>query len=90
MTQGQIHYEAAFAEFLRRRGLAFVPMRDLRPSLPDDVHVKGFDFLVHTADGGEWLAGFPTLLSNTPIPNSIILAISVVHKALNLTLWQFT
>lgn len=50
-----IHYEAAFEDYLRCRGLPYVAVDETRRALFGRVRVKSFDFLVYQTSGPNWL-----------------------------------
>jgi len=51
MTRRHIHYEAAFEDFLRSRGLPYVPVDETRKTLFAGAKIKSFDFLVYRHEG---------------------------------------
>lgn len=55
MSQRHIHYEAAFEDFLRSRGIAYIPVDERRKAIFSGARVKSFDFLVYRKPGETWL-----------------------------------
>ena len=51
MARRHIHYEAAFEDYLRSRGLPYVAVDETRKAIFAGTRVKSFDFLVYH-DGG--------------------------------------
>ncbi len=47
MARRHIHYEAAFEDYLRSRGLAYVAVDETRKAIFAGARVKSFDFLVY-------------------------------------------
>jgi hypothetical protein len=55
MALRHIHYENAFADFLRRRGVPFIPVNEQHRAVFAGNKVKSFDFLVYTPSGTHWI-----------------------------------
>ena len=56
MANRDNHYEAAFEEFLRSRGVPYVAVDEARRSLlSDGASIKSLDFIVSAPDGTVWL-----------------------------------
>jgi hypothetical protein len=55
MSRRHIHYENAFADFLRSRGVPFVPVNEQHRAIFAGNKVKSFDFLVYTPSGTHWI-----------------------------------
>lgn len=55
MTRRYIHYEAAFEDYLRSRGLPYVAVDEHRKAIFGGERVKSFDFLVYHPAGEKWL-----------------------------------
>lgn len=53
--KSHIHYEVAFDDFLRARGVPFVPVDEAKKSTFRDVRLKSFDFIVYSTGGTNWL-----------------------------------
>lgn len=51
----RIHYEAAFEDYLRSRGLPYVPVDEQRQAIFAGSKIKSFDFIVYPPSGGGWL-----------------------------------
>ena len=51
MTHRNIHYEAAFEDFLRSRGQPYVAVDETKKALFASMAVKSFDFIVYGSDG---------------------------------------
>lgn len=49
------HYEAAFEDFLLRRGCAFVAVDEARRAAFRDARIKSFDFILYSESGPNWL-----------------------------------
>jgi hypothetical protein len=56
MTRRHIHYEAAFEDYLRSRGAAYVPVDEQKKVIFSGARVKSFDFLVYRPGAPTWLA----------------------------------
>jgi hypothetical protein len=56
MANRQIHYEAAFEDFLRSRGIPYVAVDEAKKALFADAALKSFDFVVYSAEGRNLLA----------------------------------
>ena len=55
MTRRHIHYEAAFEDYLRSEGIAYVAVDEHRKAIFAGARVKSFDFLVYRKPGETWL-----------------------------------
>jgi hypothetical protein len=56
MANRDNHYEAAFEEFLRVRGVPYVAVDEARRSLLSDGRsIKSLDFIVASPGGASWL-----------------------------------
>ena len=55
MTRRHIHYEVAFEDYLRSRGLPYVAVDEKRKAIFSGSRVKSFDFLVYHPQGLTWL-----------------------------------
>jgi hypothetical protein len=55
MARRHIHYEAAFEDFLRSRGIAYVPVDEQKKVIFSGARVKSFDFLIYPQGGKPWL-----------------------------------
>ena len=55
MARRHIHYEAAFEDYLRSRGLAYVAVDETRKAIFAGARVKSFDFLVYHEPGSNRL-----------------------------------
>jgi hypothetical protein len=55
MARRSIHYEAAFEDYLRSRGVPYVPVDETRRVIFAGARVKSFDFLVYPPTGRHWL-----------------------------------
>jgi hypothetical protein len=51
MAHRNIHYEAAFENYLRAKGWPYVAVDEAKKAIFDGVPVKSFDFLVYSASG---------------------------------------
>ncbi len=51
MARRSIHYEAAFEDYLRSRGLPYVAVDEAKKAIFADASVKSFDFLVYSGVG---------------------------------------
>jgi hypothetical protein len=51
MANRQVHYEAAFEDFLRSRGVPYVAVDEAKKALFADASLKSFDFVVYSAAG---------------------------------------
>jgi len=56
MAHRNIHYEAAFEDYLRARGLPYVAVDEAKKSAFRGVSLKNFDFLVYSSTGANLLA----------------------------------
>lgn len=55
MIRRRIHYEAAFADYLRGMRVPFVPIDETRRAVMVNHRVKSFDFLVYPGEGRHWI-----------------------------------
>jgi hypothetical protein len=55
MARRYIHYEAAFEDYLRSRGLPYVAVDEHRKAIFSGTRVKSFDFLVYYERGRTWI-----------------------------------
>ncbi len=55
MARRHIHYEAAFEDYLRSQGIAYIPVDERRKAIFAGARVKSFDFLVYRKTGETWL-----------------------------------
>ena len=55
MTRRHIHYETAFEDYLRSRGIPYVPVDEHKKVIFAGGRVKSFDFLVYREGGRKWL-----------------------------------
>ncbi|NOT00263.1 MAG: HYExAFE family protein [Phycisphaerales bacterium] len=55
MTRRHIHYEAAFEDYLRSEGTAYVAVDEQRRAVFAGASVKSFDFLIYREPGETWL-----------------------------------
>jgi len=55
MTRRHIHYEAAFEDYLRSRGVPYVPVDEARRAIFSGAKIKSFDFLVYLRDNLHWI-----------------------------------
>ena len=55
MTRRHIHYEAAFEDYLRSRGVPYVPVDETRRTIFAGARVKSFDFLVYVPGQRHWI-----------------------------------
>lgn len=51
MAQRRIHYEAAFEDYLRSRGLPCVPVDEAKKAVFGQISLKSFDFVVYSERG---------------------------------------
>ena len=51
MADRSIHYEAAFEEFLRQRGIPYVAVDEAKKALFANAKLKSFDFVVYSKNG---------------------------------------
>jgi hypothetical protein len=51
MADRSVHYEAAFEEFLRQRGIPYVAVDEAKKALFADAKLKSFDFVVYSQSG---------------------------------------
>lgn len=55
MSRRHIHYEAAFEDYLRSRGVPYVPVDEKRRVIFAGDKVKSFDFIVYPPKGVNWI-----------------------------------
>lgn len=55
MANRDNHYEAAFEEFLRERGIPYVAVDEARRTTLGDATLKSLDFIVTSPQGERWL-----------------------------------
>ena len=55
MTRRHIHYEAAFEDYLRSRGIPYVPVDEQKKVIFSGARVKSFDFLLYRPGEATWL-----------------------------------
>lgn len=60
-----IHYEAAFEDYLRSRGVPYIPVEEARRAIFAGERIKSFDFIVYPAGQRNWIVdvkgrAFPT------------------------------
>jgi len=55
MTRRHIHYEAAFEDYLRSKGIPYVPVDETRKVIFSGSKIKSFDFLVYPGDNRHWI-----------------------------------
>lgn len=53
--KAHIHYEAAFEDYLRTRGVPYVAVDEAKRASFRDVQIKSFDFIVYSASQTNWL-----------------------------------
>lgn len=51
MADRNVHYEAAFEEFLRQRGIPYVAVDEAKKALFANAKLKSFDFVVYSRSG---------------------------------------
>lgn len=51
MANRHVHYEAAFEDFLRSRGVPYVAVDEAKKALLADAALKSFDFVVYSSSG---------------------------------------
>jgi hypothetical protein len=56
MSRGHLHYEDAFADYLRSVGRPFVVVDDAKKAIFSGAKVKSFDLLVYSTGQTHWLA----------------------------------
>ena len=56
MSRHHIHYEAAFEDYLRSRGLPYIAVDEQRKAIFAGARIKSFDFLIYPPSGEPWLA----------------------------------
>ena len=55
MARRHSHYEAAFADYMRSRGVPYVPVNETRKVIFSGSKVKSFDFLVYPGGPRHWI-----------------------------------
>jgi hypothetical protein len=55
MSKKHIHYEAAFQDYLRSRGVPYVPVNESQRAIFAGTKVKSFDFLIYSKSGPHWI-----------------------------------
>jgi hypothetical protein len=55
MAQRSIHYEAAFEDYLRSRGLPYVAVDEAKKAIFGRISLKSFDFVVYSEQGANLL-----------------------------------
>jgi hypothetical protein len=55
MANLHVHYEAAFEDYLRRRGWPYIPIDEQRRASLAEARVKSFDFVVYPPGRAAWL-----------------------------------
>jgi hypothetical protein len=50
-----IHYEAAFEDYLRSRGIPYVPVDETRKAIFSGARIKSFDFLIYPPGDKPWI-----------------------------------
>ncbi len=53
--KAHVHYEAAFENYLRTRGVPFVVVDEVRRAAFREARLRSFDFIVYGAAGTNWL-----------------------------------
>ena len=56
MAHRRVHYEAAFEDYLRSKGLPYVAVDEAKRAIFAGASIKSFDFLVYSASGPNLLA----------------------------------
>jgi hypothetical protein len=56
MAQRNVHYEAAFEDYLRARGWPYVAVDEAKKAIFGAASIKSFDFLVYSRSGANLLA----------------------------------
>jgi len=51
MADRNVHYEAAFEDYLRRRGTSCVCVDEAKRAVFSSANIKSFDFIVHSSKG---------------------------------------
>jgi len=51
MAHRRVHYEAAFEDYLRAKGLPYVAVDEAKKAIFAGVSIKSFDFLVYSSSG---------------------------------------
>lgn len=51
MADRNVHYEAAFEDYLRRRGIPYVAVDEAKKALFANAKLKSFDFVVYNQNG---------------------------------------
>ncbi|GMU22388.1 MAG: hypothetical protein AMXMBFR13_24740 [Phycisphaerae bacterium] len=55
MTRRNIHYEAAFVDYLRSRGVPYVPVDETRKVIFAGAKIKSFDLIAYPGGGRQWI-----------------------------------
>lgn len=55
MTRRNVHYEMAFEDYLRGRGVPYVPVDETRRVIIAGAKLKSFDLLVYTGGERNWI-----------------------------------
>jgi len=55
LAHRNVHYEAAFEDYLRAKGWPYVAVDEAKKAIFADVAIKSFDFLVYSASGANLL-----------------------------------
>lgn len=69
MTRRHVHYEAAFEDYLRSRGVPYVAVDETRRAIFAGEKIKSFDVIVYPHDGPNWITDikgrkFPYIAAN--------------------------
>ena len=51
MANRNVHYEAAFEDYLRSRGVPYIAVDETKKAIFGSVSLKSFDFVVYSSDG---------------------------------------
>jgi hypothetical protein len=54
--KAHVHYEVAFEDYLRGRGIPYVAVDESKKAIFRDVRLKSFDFIVYSRSHANWLA----------------------------------
>lgn len=55
MTRKNVHYEAAFMDYLRSRGIPYVPVDETRRAIFAGEKIKSFDLIVYASGERRWI-----------------------------------
>ncbi|MCD4822990.1 MAG: HYExAFE family protein [Phycisphaerae bacterium] len=55
MAQRNVHYEAAFEDYLRAKGLPYVAVDEAKKAIFGKISLKSFDFVVYSSGGANLL-----------------------------------